>query len=82
MPKCQYCEYETEDTSNFKKHMATEKHEWYVNNSIKLDHLVEKLGYHKCKFCKYITSRRDNLLRHYENSHNIDDDDNPNIINL
>ena len=50
MPKCQYCEYETEDTSNFKKHMATEKHEWYVNNSIKLDHLVEKLGYHKCKF--------------------------------
>jgi len=62
---CLSCGYETEDKSNYKKHILTEKHAWYSSNGDE----TKKNGYHKCEYCKYITKRTDNLQRHNQNKH-------------
>lgn len=67
---CLNCGYETEDKSNYKKHILTEKHAWYSSNmdEEKIQEMKNK-GYHKCEYCKYITKRADNLKRHIQNKH-------------
>jgi hypothetical protein len=67
---CLNCGYETEDKSNYKKHILTEKHTWYSSNmdEEKIQEMKNK-GYHKCEYCQYITKRTDNLNRHIQNKH-------------
>ena len=79
---CLCCGYETDDKSNFNKHFLTEKHAWYsINcNEEKLDELVKNEKYLKCKYCKYITKRNDNLKRHVLTKHPFEKDEN--IIDL
>ena len=63
---CLSCGYETDDKSNYNKHLLTEKHAWYSENNTeqKVNNLIEDNGYLKCEFCKYMTKRSDNLKRH------------------
>ena len=70
---CLTCGYETEDKSNYNKHLMTNKHLWYLTNSSdeKRQDLIEKNGYYKCPHCKYLTTRSDNLKRHISIKHSL-----------
>jgi hypothetical protein len=70
---CLKCGYESEDKSNYNKHLLTEKHSWYLKNVDQEEKIKEmkKQGFKQCDYCPYITKRPDNLIRHIEKKHNI-----------
>ena len=77
---CLTCGYETDDKSNYNKHLMTNKHMWYLTNNTeeKVQNLVENNGYYKCPHCKYLTQRNDNLKRHITTKHKSEE----NIIDI
>ena len=68
---CFKCGYETEDKSNYNKHILTEKHAWYLENADQEEKIKEmkKQGYKQCDHCPYMTKRHDNLIRHIAKKH-------------
>lgn len=51
--KCNYCSYETNDNSNYKKHLNTKKHNLNIKNENK----------HKCTYCNK-EFKKNGLTRH------------------
>jgi len=58
---CELCNYNTRDSTNYKKHLLTRKHQSAMNGN-KIEPL--KVPSYECKICKYITSKYTNFTRH------------------
>jgi|688.fasta_scaffold258254_1 hypothetical protein len=78
--KCKYCNYESYDKFNYKKHLTTKKHKEKVNECliesplnpcrIQIESMV--LKEHICQYCNRYYSTASNLSKHINNCKNKD----------